>query len=270
MTPPASTPDAESGAVPRPDASMDLLTSITRTAVDPDYEAVAGERPPRRPALTAVALALAAVLVTMAAAMTTRQAPVAQVEREQLIARVQSAEAQQDQARRRVATLDEQVRRAEAGSLPSVSSQQVAAEAMAGLRPVVGPGIVVKVDDAPAPAGGEPARVTDQDLRRLVNGLWGAGAEAIAINGHRLSSRTAIRGAGSAITVDYRSLGHPYQLEAIGDPRRLGSALNETPGGHWWTFLKDNYRLGYEVTIADELRLDADPGLGTRLAEPER
>lgn len=257
-------------AAPRPDASMDLLTSITRTAVDPDYEQVSAGRPPRRPALTAVVLAMAAVLVTMAAAMTTQQAPAAQAEREQLIARVQAAEAQQDQARQRIASLDEQVRRAEAQSLPSVSSQQATAEALAGLRQVSGPGIVVEVDDAPSPVEGEPARVTDQDLRRLVNGLWEAGAEAIAINGHRISSRTAIRGAGSAITVDYRSLGHPYRVEAIGDPRGLGSALNDTPGGHWWTFLKDNYRLGYEVMVAEELHLDADPGLGTRLAKQDR
>ena len=34
------------------------------------------------------------------------------------------------------------------------------------------------------------------DLQILVNGLWESGAEAISVNGHRLSTLTAIRGAG--------------------------------------------------------------------------
>ena len=36
----------------------------------------------------------------------------------------------------------------------------------------------------------------------LVNGLWQAGAEAISINGQRLTSTSAIRFAGQAILVD--------------------------------------------------------------------
>ena len=65
----------------------------------------------------------------------------------------------------------------------------------------------------------------DIDLQILVNGLWESGAEAISINGHRLSNLTAIRGAGDAITVDYRSLTRPYQIEAIGDPRTLPASF---------------------------------------------
>ena len=64
----------------------------------------------------------------------------------------------------------------------------------------------------------------------LVNRLWIAGAEAIAIDGHRLTSLTAIRFAGEAITVDYVSLTPPYEVTAIGDPDTLPARLLETPG----------------------------------------
>ena len=39
-------------------------------------------------------------------------------------------------------------------------------------------------------------RSSDPDLQKLVNGLWQAGAEAISINGQRLTNLTAIRHAG--------------------------------------------------------------------------
>ncbi len=112
----------------------------------------------------------------------------------------------------------------------------------------------------------------DVDLQILANGLWQAGAEAVAINGHRLSSLTAIRSAGDAITVDFRSLTRPYRVEAIGDPRTLPARFVETAGGAWW------HELAAEP--ADALRdqhgphrcvLPADPGLvlrHARRAEP--
>ena len=86
------------------------------------------------------------------------------------------------------------------------------------------------------------------------------------MNGHRLSSRTAIRGAGDAITVDYRSLTRPYRIEAIGDPNALLQDFPGTPGGAWWAYLKQNYGIRYELTSAGSLRLNADPGLGVRNA----
>ena len=43
-----------------------------------------------------------------------------------------------------------------------------------------------------------------QDLQIVVNGLWDAGAEAISVNGQRLTSKSAIRFAGQAILVNYR------------------------------------------------------------------
>ena len=84
-----------------------------------------------------------------------------------------------------------------------------------GTLPVEGPGLVVRLDDAPPDdavedplRGGTPVdgRVQDRDLQDLVNGLWAAGAEAISINDVRLTALTAIRSAGDAVLVDFRLL----------------------------------------------------------------
>ena len=65
----------------------------------------------------------------------------------------------------------------------------------------------------------------DRDLQTVVNGLWAAGAEAVAVNGQRLTALSAIRSAGDAILVDYRPLTRPYVVTAIGDPATLQAAV---------------------------------------------
>ena len=73
------------------------------------------------------------------------------------------------------------------------------------------------VDDAPgATTSSRP--VLDPDLQKLVNGLWQAGAEAISINGQRLTSLSAIRVAGDADHRQLPSLTRPYIVAADREP----------------------------------------------------
>jgi uncharacterized protein YlxW (UPF0749 family) len=261
----------------RPDASMDLLLQIIRQPVDPDYAAVAarGQTSSRRHWLLAVVAVVIGVLFAVAAVQTTRSAPVLQSERAELIERVQDAATQQDELRGRVTTLTAENARLRNAALGGDATSQELERRIAALDPLVGtvavtgPGVRVTVDDATGNAGaGEPAdRVLDLDLQILANGLWRAGAEAVAINGHRLSSLTAIRSAGDAITVDYRSLTRPYLIEAVGDPRTLPAAFAESSAGAWWHDLQQNRGMHYEVAEAAELDLPADPGLTVRWAK---
>ena len=101
---------------------------------------------------------------------------------------------------------------------------------VSGSLAVQGPGLRVTVDDAPGSAASprrtptrpeaaaDQGRVQDRDLQTVVNGLWASGAEAISINGQRLTALSAIRSAGQAILVDFRPLSPPYVISAIGDP----------------------------------------------------
>ena len=68
----------------------------------------------------------------------------------------------------------------------------------------------------------------------LVNGLWYAGAEAVAINDKRVGALTSIRTAGDAITVNYRSISSPYTVVAIGDSDKLLTRFAQNPAGAYW------------------------------------
>jgi uncharacterized protein YlxW (UPF0749 family) len=271
-------PDAGPTGSSRPvDASMDLLLQVIRQPVDPDYAAAAARGTPssRRHWLLALVAVVVGVMFAVAAVQTTRSAPALQFERAGLIDRVQEAERRQDALRDRATSLTAEISTLRAAALGGdATAQRLERELMmlgpqTGAVAVTGPGVVIVVDDAAGPADPEKVgdRVLDLDLQILANGLWRAGAEAVAINGHRLSARTAIRNAGDAITVDYRSLIRPYRVEAIGDPRTLPAGFAESPAGAWWHDLEQNRGLRYELGGSRDLTLPADPGLTLRWAE---
>jgi uncharacterized protein YlxW (UPF0749 family) len=68
--------------------------------------------------------------------------------------------------------------------------------------------------------------IHDYDVLRTVNELWNAGAEAIAINGNRVVSRTSIRCVGTVIHVNDQPVAPPITIEAIGDTKTLLGAMN--------------------------------------------
>ena len=224
--------------------------------------------------MLAVVAVLIGVMFAVASLQTTRAAPTLESERASLIDRVQSAESQQDTLRARATDLTAEITTLRTAALGGdATSQRLESEiarlsAVVGTVAVTGPGVVILVDDAAGdPDAAEDAdQVLDLDLQILANGLWQAGAEAVAINGHRLSALTAIRSAGDAITVDYRSLTRPYRVEAIGDPRTLPAGFGESAAGAWWHDLEQNRGMRYELGESGELTLPADPGLTLRWA----
>jgi uncharacterized protein YlxW (UPF0749 family) len=134
---------------------------------------------------------------------------------------------------------------------------------LAGLTAVMGPGVVVTVDDAPTPSAGtadggsdDLGQVLDVDLQEVVNGLWQSGAQAVSINGHRITSLSAIRGAGSAVLVDYRPLARPYVVSAIG-PASLERAFRSGPAGEDLTDLHEGYGIRFDVQHHDQVTVPA-------------
>ncbi len=260
----------------RPDASMDLLNNILRQPLDPDYTEERHADPRQRsPWGKSVLFVVVGALLAVGAAQTARGAPAAQAERAQLITLIQQQGNSLDAARQRLEGLEREIRSLRESRLGTgAQAQEIqreieSLEVAAGARPVVGPGIMIVLDDGPE--ADKLGRIIDLDLRQAANGLWLAGAEAVAINGHRLSSRTAIRGAGDAITVDYRSLTRPYRIEAIGDPQDLQSRFQLSGGGSWLGYLRDTHKIVYQITIVQRIRMAADPGLTvTRATPPQR
>lgn len=98
----------------------------------------------------------------------------------------------------------------------------------AGLSGLTGPGLVVTVDDAGerAAAAGPDANINDfiihsQDVRAMANGLWAAGAEAVAVNGERVIPTSALLCVGNTLLLNGTVHAPPYMFVAIGDPDRL-------------------------------------------------
>lgn len=130
-------------------------------------------------------------------------------------------------------------------------------ELISGAVAVGGPGLVVELDDPdvdPAELSAE-ARVQDVDIQIVVNGLRAAGAEAVAVNGYRLTATSAIRGAGQAVLVDLSPLVGPYRVEAIGDVRSMQTAFARSTAADHLSLLTGTYGISTSVRVADDLRL---------------
>ncbi|MBT1181222.1 DUF881 domain-containing protein [Bifidobacterium sp. CP2] len=105
-------------------------------------------------------------------------------------------------------------------------------------------------------AGDHMRVVTDLDLQQLVSLLWQAGAEAIAVNGHRLGVQTSIRTAGGTILIGLDATESPYRIEAIGNRARLAASVGERRLGSLYDAYKDA-GITLQVRQSKELTLEA-------------
>ncbi|WP_426595789.1 DUF881 domain-containing protein [Cellulomonas sp. McL0617] len=260
--------------VRRPDASMTLLTEVYRRPLDAGYAEAAAKRAqgsahPRtvRSVSTLVVIAVVLGLGTTAATIALRQ-PASSAQRardilegqiEERTTNAEELQSQLDDLTAQVNNLQNQVLGADDLAL------QDGATAMAvqsGVVPVAGRGLRIELSDAPTddPDTQDPwLRVEDSDLQSVVNGLWAAGAEAIAINGQRLTAMTAIRAAGDAVLVDLVPLSSPYKVDAIGNPVTMQTTLARTDAGQRMSALRTNYGIGVEISSQSKLQL---PGTG--------
>jgi uncharacterized protein YlxW (UPF0749 family) len=150
-------------------------------------------------------------------------------------------------------------------------------ELLAGETPVTGPGLRITLADAPSASAGsgtdprqgttaDQGRVLDRDLQTVVNGLWAAGAEAVAVNGQRLTARSAIRYAGQAILVDFSPLVPPYVVQAVGDAAGLQTRFAAGAAGAYLQALRDNYGVQAAIVPSANLELPGAGGSTTRFA----
>jgi uncharacterized protein YlxW (UPF0749 family) len=233
-----------------------------------------GDRSGKRLALVAV-IAAFGLMIGVSALKTDQDRPETEAERAELITQIQKFEREQSDLSRSMNAASDEITRLQAQVGEDVSrntsiDQRVEALSVdAGTVPVTGPGMVITADDAPPGFTGSGGKILDADLQSLTNGLWAAGAEAISIDGHRLTTLTAIRFAGEAITVDYVSLSPPYEVKAIGDPDTLPARLLETDGGQAWLGLEANFGIRFDREVKDEIAVPGDPHEHLLYAKPE-
>ncbi|MFI1568408.1 DUF881 domain-containing protein [Streptomyces sp. NPDC020490] len=275
----------------RPDASMSLLTNVMDHSLDDGYaEAAARKRaagaggvpkPLRARLGLAGGLVLAALVVTVGAAQARVAAPVVAKERQELIDRIDrettaadKLENSVDELRRDVSARQREALRQSGGDRTEVVG------ILSGAVEVHGPGVKLVVDDAKeATTGGDgdpretsgfsdTGRVRDRDMQRVVNGLWESGAEAVSINGQRLTALSAVRAAGDAILVDNKPLVPPYTVLAVGDGQRLSTRFQDSADGLYLHALQQNYGIRTAISVEGDLRLPAAPSVIVRTAQP--
>lgn len=125
-------------------------------------------------------------------------------------------------------------------------------------RPVSGPGVQITLSDAPAgqvPAGATPDDLVihQQDIEDTMNALWSGGAEAMTVQGVRVTDRTVIRCIGNVILVDGTSFSPPYVIQAIGDPAALHAAVASNPRMVNYQAYVAKYGLGWDMQTKDAL-----------------
>jgi uncharacterized protein YlxW (UPF0749 family) len=143
-------------------------------------------------------------------------------------------------------------------------------EILAGGVAVEGAGVEVTLDnakDVSNPDSASLGTIYDRDIQAVVDALFASGAEAIAVNGQRLTTRTAIREAGQAILVDYRPLSPPYVIDAIG-PSNLKQAFMRTQTGTLYQNWKQVYGLGFAVADRSRLTLPSAADQVVHYAQP--
>jgi uncharacterized protein YlxW (UPF0749 family) len=261
----------------------DFLTEMFRNPLDPGYAEAARRRAERGPesprrrtagrAARAVVLAATGFLLVIAYHQTVAAQPESSRVRTGLVTDVRDRQHDADQLQQQADRLRDEVARERDAALAAAGTdagQLTRLELATGTSKVRGPGAVVRLADAPPqvdPVTGksQPVKygtVLDRDLQDVANELWHDGAEAIAVNGERLTATSTIRTAGSTILVDFRPISSPYQVAAIG-PDDLDRRFTDSRTGQRFHAYVSAYGMQVSVKREDNLTLPAaaDPQL---------
>ncbi|MEU9508797.1 DUF881 domain-containing protein [Micromonospora sp. NPDC048170] len=263
----------------------DFLTELFRNPLDPGYADAAARRrerqtPPagwRHWSVRSVSLVVAVALgflFAVAYRQTLEAEPGRSQARSGLVEQIKQRETETDRLSVRADELRAEVaRQREAALGGSEAARLRTLEAGTGLGPVRGDGVVVRLADAPqnpdAVTGADvgPSRVIYSDLQGVANDLWAAGAEAIAINGQRLTAMSTIRSAGQAILVDFRPVSGPYEVSAIG-PGSMRDRYEDSRSALTMRKVAEDTGLSFGVRKAEDLTLPAAPDPRLRYAQP--
>jgi uncharacterized protein YlxW (UPF0749 family) len=121
----------------------------------------------------------------------------------------------------------------------AVASAQAAGDAgalSAGLVPLTGPGVEIVLDDAPTrpdgtlPVGAGPDDLVihQSDVQAVVNAVWAAGADGVAVMNQRLVATSAVRCVGNVLLLQGRTYSPPYVITAIADGSAVRTRLAES------------------------------------------
>jgi uncharacterized protein YlxW (UPF0749 family) len=191
--------------------------------------------------------------------------------------RQRTGERQEQQLRDLQAQVEELTDQA-AGRNSAVAAAQQAGrqgEVSAALVPLTGPGLRLTLDDAPQNADGtRPHGATADDLvihqsdvQAVVNALWAAGADGVAIMDRRLIATSAVRCVGNTLLLQGRPYSPPFVITAIVDADAARQKLAESPQVHVFEQAVADFGLTFAVDAENDVHLpEYDGSLEMRYA----
>lgn len=201
-------------------------------------------------------ISLAAIGFAMIAVYSglTASRPSVSAEREQLLARVRTAQSLNRDAELLYATARDAFQKTQDAVRPDLNGELArnldVQSLAAGVTKLRGSGLAVVLDNSERPTysgSTDLGQVIDRDVQHVVNALWQSGAEAITVNGIRLTSRTSIRNAGSNILVGYKHVTTPITVKALGQAATLKIKLKATSEWDELGLLRDRYGIRWTV-----------------------
>lgn len=176
-------------------------------------------------AVAAVTFALGLLVVVQLRAQA-GSAGLAQLSSQDLTVLVANVNARNDQLRREVSSLDDELRalnqnRARGDqSLDELQADLRRVRAYAGLDAVGGSGVTISIRGP----------IDGSGVEELINELHNAGAEAIATGAIRVVTGVVVTGTPGSASIDGSPLGTIFELSAIGAPDKLTGSLTRSGG----------------------------------------
>ncbi|HEY3364545.1 MAG TPA: DUF881 domain-containing protein [Symbiobacteriaceae bacterium] len=142
------------------------------------------------------------------------------------VAQFLAATQERDRLREELARLKDAA--SQQATVAQVRAELLLEQASAGLVGVDGPGVAVTLADQVANSGAT-LQVTPRDVLLVLNELKAGGADAIALNGVRVTSRLSLAQEGrnrGRLIINGKPSDGPVRIEAVGDPELLSTSLN--------------------------------------------
>jgi uncharacterized protein YlxW (UPF0749 family) len=138
----------------------------------------------------------------------------------------------------------------------------------AALVPLTGPGVVITLDDAPSrPDGSLPVNARPDDLvihqsdvQAVVNAVWAAAADGVAIMDERLIATSAVRCVGNTLLLQGRTYSPPFVVTAIAEPSAVRAQLAASPQVAVFQQAVEAYGLTFTVRERPVVELPAYDG----------
>lgn len=130
----------------------------------------------------------------------------------------------------------------------------------AGFSSVKGPGLSIIMKDSNMKEGldSDLEVIHDADVLRILNDLKTAGAEAISVNGQRVLSFSEIKCGGPIIRVNGKSMGAPFVIKAIGNPKLLKASVS-APNTYAYGLMHID-RISIDTEVNDEIIIEGYSG----------